>query len=100
MGKIDAGSPLILSSGGMENDLTFSQILDSLSAPIATMSVDGRVDVANKQFLDYFGMSIEQLRDWEKSDVVHPEDLPRVSAWMESLERGQPCELEQLLRRA
>ena len=85
----------------MEDDISLPQIVDSLSAPIATMTADGRVDIANRNFLDYFGMSIEALKDWETSGVVHPEDLPRVvRAWRESLERCQPCELEQRLRRA
>lgn len=85
----------------MEDDLTFSQILDSLSAPIATLTAEGRFDFANKEFLDYLGTSIDALKDWETSGVVHSEDLPRVvSAWRESLKRGQPYELEQSLRRA
>lgn len=94
--------PLFTASrGDMKDELTLPQILDSLSAPIATTTADGRIDLANKQFLDYFGMSIEALKDWETSGIVHPEDLPRVvSAWRESLEWGQPCELEQRLRRA
>src|SRR5215469_9265078 len=85
----------------MEDDISLPQIIDSLSAPIATMTAEGRFDLANKEFLDYLGISIDALKDWETSGVVHPEDLPKVvSAWRESLERGQPCELEQRLRRA
>jgi PAS domain-containing protein len=44
---------------GMEEDLTFPQIIDGLSAPIATLTADGRVEFANKQLLDYLGMSLE-----------------------------------------
>jgi hypothetical protein len=40
----------------MEDDLTFPQIINGLSAPIATMTADGRVDL-NRQFLDNLGMS-------------------------------------------
>jgi PAS domain S-box-containing protein len=62
----------------MEDDISLPQIVDSLSAPIATMTAEGRFDLVNKEFLDYFGMPIEALKDWETSGVVHPEDLPRV----------------------
>ena len=77
----------------MEDDLTFPQIIDGLSAPIATTTADGRVELANRQFLDYLGMSLEELKNWETSGVVHPDDLPRVvTAWRQSLERGEPYE--------
>src|SRR6476659_6833747 len=86
---------------GMEQDLTFPQIIDGLSAPIATTTSDGRVEFANKQFLDYLGVSLEELKSWESSGVVHPDDLARVvTAWRQSLERGEPFEIELRVRRA
>jgi PAS domain S-box-containing protein len=85
----------------MENDLTFPQIVDGLSAPIATTTADGRVELANRQFLDYLGMSLEELENWDASGVVHPDDLPRVlTSWRQSLERGEPYDIEQRVRRA
>ena len=62
----------------MDDQLTFPQIVNGLSVPIATTTPDGRVDLVNRQFLDYLGMSREELRDWQTSGVVHPDDLPRV----------------------
>ena len=85
----------------MEYDLIFPQIIDGLSAPIATTTAEGRVESANRQFVDYLGMSLEQLKEWETSGAVHPDDLPRVIAgWRESLERGEPYEAESRIRRA
>ena len=37
----------------MESDLTFPQIIGGLSAPIATIAADGRVELANRHFLAY-----------------------------------------------
>jgi len=83
------------------DDLTFPQIIDGLSAPIATTTADGRVDFANRQLLDYLGMSLEELKKWETSGAIHPDDLPRVVAeWRQSVERGEPYEAEQRIRRA
>jgi hypothetical protein len=45
----------------MEDDLTFPQIIDGLSAPIATITPDGRIDFVNRQLLDFLGMSLEKL---------------------------------------
>ena len=85
----------------MESDLTFPQIIDGLSAPIATTTIDGRVELANRHFLAYLGMSLEELKNWETSGVVHPDDLPRVLAvWGQSLQRGEPFEMEPRVRRA
>ena len=85
----------------MEDQLTFPQIINGLSAPIATMTADGRVELVNRQLLDYLGTSLEELKNWETAGVVHPDDLPRVvAAWRQSLERGEPYELEQRVKRA
>jgi PAS domain S-box-containing protein len=85
----------------MEERLTFPQIVNGLAAPIATTTADGQVDLVNAQFLDYVGISLEELKEWERSGVVHPDDLPRVvAAWRQSLARGEPYELEQRIRRA
>jgi PAS domain-containing protein len=46
----------------MEDDLTFPQIIDGLSAPIATTTADGQVDLVNRQFRDHLGVSLEELK--------------------------------------
>src|ERR1700741_3280925 len=85
----------------MNHDLTFPQIIDGLSEPIAKSSADGRVDLANRHLLDYLGLSVEELHDWQTSGVVHPDDLSGVvTAWRQSLEKGEPYELELRVRRA
>jgi hypothetical protein len=32
----------------------------------------------NQQMLDYFGKTLDEIRDWAATDIVHPDDLPRV----------------------
>jgi PAS domain S-box-containing protein len=88
--------------GGMEEDqLTFPSLIDGLSAPIATLTADGHVELVNRQLLDYLGKSVEELKDWQTAGVVHPDDLPRIlTVWNQSLERGEPYQLEQRVRRA
>jgi PAS domain S-box-containing protein len=85
----------------MEDRLTFPQIIEGLSAPVATITPDGRVDLVSRQLLDYLGMSVEELRDWDTPGAVHPDDLAGVVAARRlSLERGEPHEVEYRLRRA
>jgi len=85
----------------MDDALTFPQIIDALSAPIATTTADGRIELVNRQLLEYLGLSVEELESWQTTGVVHPDDLPRVvTAWRASLERGEAYELELRVRRS
>jgi len=55
----------------------------------------------NRQVLEYFGKTAEELRNWAISDAVHPDDLPRVlAAWTRSPETGDPYDIEHRIRRA
>ncbi len=58
----------------MEDQLTFPQIIEGLSAPVATITPDGRVDLVSRQLLDYLGMSFEELR---KLPMPQPDVLGR-----------------------
>ena len=63
------------------------------------MTAEGGVEYVNRQVLDYFGRTLEELKQWGTTDAVHPDDLPRVSAmWRSSLEAGTPYNFENRLR--
>ncbi len=76
-------------------------IVDTIPGFVCTLSAAGEVTLLNRQVLDYFGKTAEDLKNWASSDAVHPDDLPRViDAWRRSVETGQPYENEHRLRRA
>jgi PAS domain S-box-containing protein len=82
-------------------DDSFRLIVDSIPGLVAVMTADGAVEYVNRRVLDYFGRTLEELKQWGTSDAVHPEDLPRaVAAWRSSIETGTPYEFEHRLRRA
>src|SRR5262249_11225341 len=61
----------------------------------------GAVEYVNRQILDYFGRTLEELKQWGTMDAVHPDDLPRVgAAWQRSIEAGITYDIEHRLRRA
>ena len=98
---VDLATLRIDIEGGMEGELTFRQIIDGLAAPMATTTTDGQIELVNGQLLDDLGITLEKLKDWQTSGIIHPDDLPRVVApWRQSLEGGQPYELELRIRRA
>jgi len=69
-------------------------IVDSIPGLVCTMSASGEVELLNRQVLEYFGKTAEELRNWAISDAVHPDDLPRVlAAWTRSLETGDPYDM-------
>jgi PAS domain S-box-containing protein len=85
----------------VQSELTFRQMVDGISAPLAVLTPDGAVEVVNRQLLDYFGKTLEELREWASTDAIHPDDLPGVIAvWTRSLENGQPYDIELRQRRA
>lgn len=76
-------------------------ILDGIAGLVAIMNATGEVEVVNRQVLDYFGRSIEEMKGWSTSDAVHPDDLAGVIfAWRHSLKTGSVYDVDHRLRRA
>src|SRR5229473_517737 len=76
-------------------------IIDTIPGFVCTLSAAGEVELVNRQVLEYFGKTMEELKNWATSNVVHPNDLPRVvDSWKHSIETGQPYDLELRQRRA
>ncbi len=55
----------------------FQRIVDSVPVPVAVTTPTGEVEALNRPALDYFGMSLADLKDWKATEVVHPDDLER-----------------------
>lgn len=78
-------SGLTLKWCGLANELRLSEtsdfqlIIDSVPVPVAVTTPTGDVEALNQPALNYFGMSLEELKDWKATEVVHPEDLQRTA---------------------
>jgi PAS domain S-box-containing protein len=82
-------------------ELSWRQIVDNIPGLVATTSGMGEVEFLNRQTLEYFGKTSEELKDWALIDSVHPDDLPRVvQARIKSIETGQTYDVEHRCRRA
>ncbi len=80
---------------------TYCLIVDSIPGLVAVMNAEGGVELVNRRVLEYFGKTYDELKHWETTDAIHPDDLPRViAAWKYSVENGTPYEMEHRLRRA
>src|ERR1043166_8783575 len=70
---------------------------------VAIMRAGGKIELVNRQILDYFGKTFEELKDWINNDnsIHHPDDYDRaVAGWVHVLEKGQPVDQDYRLRRA
>jgi len=83
------------------NEQSLRLVVDSIPGFVATLSAGGELELVNRQTLDYFGQTPEELKNWAANGAVHPDDAARMSeAWRHSIETGQPLDLENRSRRA
>jgi len=80
---------------------SFRLIVETIPGLIAVMTPAGEVEHVNRQVLEYFGRTLDELKKWGTSDAVHPADRPRVNAaWRHAVETGQSYEFEHRIRRS
>src|SRR3981189_1711226 len=83
-----------------ESERSARSALDGIAGLVAIMTPSGEVETVNRQCVEYFGRPVEEQKDWVTTDMVHPEDLPRM---LENFKRAIvseiPYHFEQRLRR-
>jgi len=84
-----------------ERDHESRLIVDNIPGLVALLSATGEVEVVNRQSLDYFGQTLEELKQWGTNDTVHPEDLPNViDVFSRSIAAGSSYEIVQRFKRS
>jgi PAS domain S-box-containing protein len=87
--------------GLREREQNLRLVVDSIPGLVHTTTAEGELEFVNRQVLDYFGRTLDELKGWATNDFIHPDDLPRViAAFTSSIETGQPYDVEQRCRRA
>src|SRR6266404_6212832 len=76
-------------------------VIDTTPALIHTALPDGSLDFFNRRWLEYVGLSLEEIQGWKWTASIHPEDVEQfVEKWRASVESGEPFEAESRVRRA
>ena len=76
-------------------------VVDSIPGLVALLTADGDLQFVNRQILDYTGRTLEELKQWGTSDIVHPEDLPHViEVFIQAIASGSPYEIAERIRRS
>jgi len=82
-----------------ENELR--RVVDGLPTFVTLMSPEGELELANRQVLEYFGATLEELKSQASASTFHPDDRAGVlAAWKWAVESGEPLDIEGRQRRA
>jgi PAS domain S-box-containing protein len=72
---------------------------EALPFKIFTAQADGKGDYFNQQWMDYTGLSLEQLVDGEWMKLIHPEDIDEALAdWHRCVATGELFQAENRIR--
>jgi PAS domain S-box-containing protein len=83
-----------------ESEARARSAFDGIAGLVSVLAPNGELEAANRQFLEYFGRSLEWMKNWETNDTVHPEDFPRVvELFKRAMVSGVPFQHELRLRR-
>jgi PAS domain S-box-containing protein len=83
------------------NEESLRLTIDSIPGFVSTANAAGEVEFLNRQVLEYFGKTTDEMKQWATGDAVHPDDLPgMVGAYRHAIETGQPLDIENRSRRA
>lgn len=74
--------------------------IDSMPALAWSAGPDGAADYFNQHYLDYVGRTLGEIQGWQWTEVICPQDLPRLAgAWERFRIDGSPGEVEVRIRR-
>jgi PAS domain S-box-containing protein len=81
-------------------ELDARSLLDNMPGLLARLSPDGTPEIYNRPFLQYLGVTLEELKKWRTSKIVHPDDLAHtVEVFGSGISSQQPFDFQYRLRR-
>jgi len=76
-------------------------VTESMPQKIFTARPDGEVDYCNKPWLEFSGLSLEQMKGVNWTRLLHPDDVEEsLQLWQHSVATGQPFQCERRFQRA
>ena len=74
-------------------------VVDNIAALVIATTPDGELEFVNRQALDYFGKTLEELKGWRTGGVLHPDDLASaITVWRTSIEQGVSYDVDHRFR--
>jgi PAS domain S-box-containing protein len=79
----------------------YRSLAETIPQIVWTARPDGWLDYFNQRWFGYTGLTLEQSEGQGWAAILHPDDVPMCKdAWNNSLQLGQPYEVEARLKRA
>jgi PAS domain S-box-containing protein len=76
-------------------------VIDTIPAMVFTALPNGSVDFVNQRWLQFMGLSLQDVQGWGWDVTIHPEDRARsVDHWRSTMAAGQSADNELRVRRA
>src|SRR5580700_2591902 len=70
-------------------ELPLRGVMDTIPGLVWSALPDGDVEFCNQRWLDYTGMSFNEIKGWGWAAAIHPEDITDLQArWRAALERS------------
>ena len=83
------------------SEFDFARVIDAIPGFVWSASPNGDVEFCNQRWLDYTGVSLDEVRGQELAAPLHPEDKSHLlEKWRAAIKQGEPFEAEARLRRA
>jgi PAS domain S-box-containing protein len=82
-------------------ELPLRGVMDTIPGLVWSALPDGDVEFCNQRWLDYTGMSFNEIKGWGWAAAIHPEDITDLrERWRAALEQSTSYEAEARMRRA
>jgi len=79
----------------------FHFMAESMPQKIFTATPNGEIDYFNRQWMEYTGLTFEQIHGWGWTQFIHPDEVEEnVRRWRHSIETGEPFQFTHRFRRA
>ena len=97
----DAQQELIRQNERLQHsERELQEVIETIPVMAWSAAADGAAEFFNRRWLDYAGLSADQVHGWGWTSAVHPDDLSRLADyWRSVLASGAPGEFEARLRR-
>ncbi|HEX8551167.1 MAG TPA: PAS domain S-box protein [Abditibacteriaceae bacterium] len=83
------------------SEARLSFLAESLPQKIFTVDPQGKSNYLNKQWAEFTGLSVEEMREGDWTRLIHPDDIEEnLRRWTHSMETSEPFEYEHRFRRA
>ncbi|MEX0750122.1 MAG: ATP-binding protein [Dehalococcoidia bacterium] len=91
----DMSEQRVAERAGRDEILRLIRIVEAAPAMSYTIGPNGEVEYATSAWERFFGMKVEDSRDWRSAGLIHPDDLEAfVDSWTRSFGSGEPFEME------